>query len=163
MLLFIFLLLFVSVLLLEEIIIFSAWFPNISIKVEVLTKGFQSREEEEQFGILTRINVLWREWSPCVARCSWICEGGRKVCVWQDAPRFSEEVVVGAHMAREWCTMWVMVCRMCMEELLYGLQIYPGCCIQWTAMFGNVGSAWWGWSSRYPMVVFCMAHAMLRQ
>jgi len=24
----------------------------------------------------------------------------------------------------------------------------------WTTMFGNVGSAWWGWSSRSTMVVF---------
>jgi len=34
-----------------------------------------------------------------------------------------------------------VVCCMCMEELLY-VQIYSGCCVWWTAMFGNVGSAW---------------------
>ena len=68
----------------------------------------------------------------------------------------------------EWCTMeilsvWVVVCDMCVEEVLCGLQICSGCCVRWTVMFGNVGSTWWGWSSRSPMVVFCMAHAMLSQ
>jgi len=68
----------------------------------------------------------------------------------------------------EWCTMeiwsvWVAVCDMCVEEVLCGLQICYGCCVWWTAMFGNVGSTWWGWSSRSPMVVFCMAYAMLCQ
>jgi len=28
-------------------------------------------------------------------------------------------------------------------------------------MFGNVGSAWWGWSSRSPVVAFCVARTML--
>jgi len=50
-----------------------------------------------------------------------------------------------------------------MEEVLYGLQICSSYCVLWIVVFGNVGSAWWGWSSRSPMVVFCVANAMLHQ
>jgi len=64
--------------------------------------------------------------------------------MWRDAPRST-------------------ICDMCVEEVLYGLQICFGCCVRWTAMVGNVGSTWWGCSSRSPMVVFCMANEMLRQ
>ena len=64
---------------------------------------------------------MW--WCKDCESCG-ICSGVR---VWQDAAGSAEDIAIGARMAR-WVMydgdlIWVTVCSICVEEVLYGLQI----------------------------------------
>ena len=136
MVLFIFLLLFVGVFPLKEIIIFSVWFPN------------SEPGSDQGFLIKGGRGVIWHtdQNQRPLKRVEFMCG--------EMLPDLWRRLQMVLMWPNEWCTMeilfvWVMVCNMCVKEVLCGLHIYSSCCVRWTAMFAR-DLQWWcfAWLTR---------------
>jgi len=157
-----FLLLFWVCFRLKRLLFLVRDFPTVVLELRLWPRVSNQGRNDQGFLIKGGRGVIWHtNQNQCpLKRVEFMCG--------EMLPNLRRRLQMVLMWRNEWCTMeilsvWFVVCDTCMEEMLYGLQVCFGCWVQWTAMFGNVESAWWGWSSKCPMVVFCMTHAMLRQ